>query len=135
MRPCTPSARSGGAPGGFARAQVAVQGDERVGQRRLCGQPLGPGGGVVLAAPGGGGLGVPGLSTIWPVCGATVNSFLKFRSGPASWDSPKSAWPGWIVCVRTGIDAWLAQGFHGDMHYMAAHGLKRAARPSWCPAP
>ena len=24
---------------------------------------------------------------------------------------------------------WLAQGFHGDMHYMAAHGLKRA-RPA-----
>ena len=25
--------------------------------------------------------------------------------------------------------AWLAAGFHGDMHYMAAHGLKRA-RPA-----
>jgi epoxyqueuosine reductase len=25
-----------------------------------------------------------------------------------------------------GLLAWLDQGFHGDMHYMAAHGLKRA---------
>ncbi|MDT8991005.1 tRNA epoxyqueuosine(34) reductase QueG [Curvibacter sp. APW13] len=28
-----------------------------------------------------------------------------------------------------GLLAWLAQGFHGDMQYMAAHGLKRA-RPA-----
>src|SRR3989344_3729826 len=39
------------------------------------------------------------LSTIWPVCGATVNSFLKCRSGPASWDFPKSAWRGG-TCLR-----------------------------------
>ena len=30
---------------------------------------------------------------------------------------------------ETGLSAWLAQGFHGDMAYMAAHGLKRA-RPA-----
>ena len=28
-----------------------------------------------------------------------------------------------------GLSAWLARGFHGDMAYMAAHGLKRA-RPA-----
>ena len=28
-----------------------------------------------------------------------------------------------------GLIQWLAQGFHGDMHYMQAHGLKRA-RPA-----
>ena len=28
-----------------------------------------------------------------------------------------------------GLSAWLARGFHGDMGYMAAHGLKRA-RPA-----
>jgi epoxyqueuosine reductase len=28
-----------------------------------------------------------------------------------------------------GLSAWLAQGFHGDMGYMASHGLKRA-RPA-----
>lgn len=31
--------------------------------------------------------------------------------------------------AEQGLLAWLAQGFHGDMHYMAAHGLKRA-RPA-----
>src|SRR5690606_34837974 len=25
-----------------------------------------------------------------------------------------------------GLLAWLARGFHADMHYMASHGLKRA---------
>jgi epoxyqueuosine reductase len=30
---------------------------------------------------------------------------------------------------EAGLSAWLAQGFHGDMQYMAAHGLKRA-RPA-----
>src|SRR5690349_10912679 len=28
-----------------------------------------------------------------------------------------------------GLSAWLARGFHGEMAYMAAHGLKRA-RPA-----
>lgn len=31
--------------------------------------------------------------------------------------------------AEAGLLAWLAQGFHGDMHYMASHGLKRA-RPA-----
>ena len=31
--------------------------------------------------------------------------------------------------AEPGLAAWLAQGFHGDMAYMAAHGMKRA-RPS-----
>jgi epoxyqueuosine reductase len=30
---------------------------------------------------------------------------------------------------EAGLSAWLASGFHGDMHYMAAHGLRRA-RPA-----
>jgi epoxyqueuosine reductase len=30
---------------------------------------------------------------------------------------------------EAGLSAWLARGFHGDMDYMAAHGLKRA-RPA-----
>ncbi|NMM19418.1 MAG: tRNA epoxyqueuosine(34) reductase QueG [Rhodoferax sp.] len=30
---------------------------------------------------------------------------------------------------EAGLSAWLARGFHGDMNYMAAHGLKRA-RPA-----
>ena len=31
--------------------------------------------------------------------------------------------------AEPGLVAWLAQGFHGDMTYMAAHGMKRA-RPA-----
>ena len=31
--------------------------------------------------------------------------------------------------AEPGLAAWLAQGFHGEMHYMASHGMKRA-RPA-----
>ena len=34
-----------------------------------------------------------------------------------------------LSSAEPGLLAWLAQGFHGDMHYMANHGLKRA-RPA-----
>jgi len=34
-----------------------------------------------------------------------------------------------LSSAEVGLSAWLAAGFHGDMHYMAAHGLKRA-RPA-----
>jgi epoxyqueuosine reductase len=34
-----------------------------------------------------------------------------------------------MASAEPGLQAWLAAGFHGGMHYMAAHGLKRA-RPA-----
>ena len=34
-----------------------------------------------------------------------------------------------LTSAEAGLSAWLAAGFHGDMEYMAAHGLKRA-RPA-----
>ena len=34
-----------------------------------------------------------------------------------------------LSAAEPGLSAWLAQGFHGEMHYMASHGLKRA-RPA-----
>nr|WP_205763801.1 tRNA epoxyqueuosine(34) reductase QueG [Acidovorax sp. SRB_24] len=34
-----------------------------------------------------------------------------------------------LSAAEPGLVQWLAQGFHGEMHYMAAHGLKRA-RPA-----
>jgi epoxyqueuosine reductase len=34
-----------------------------------------------------------------------------------------------LSTAEAGLSAWLAAGFHGDMHYMVAHGLKRA-RPA-----
>ena len=34
-----------------------------------------------------------------------------------------------LSSAEDGLMHWLEQGFHGEMHYMAAHGLKRA-RPA-----
>ena len=34
-----------------------------------------------------------------------------------------------LTSAEAGLSAWLAAGFHGDMQFMAAHGLKRA-RPA-----
>lgn len=34
-----------------------------------------------------------------------------------------------LAAAEPGLQAWLAAGFHGSMHYMQAHGLKRA-RPA-----
>lgn len=34
-----------------------------------------------------------------------------------------------LSTAEAGLSAWLSAGFHGDMHYMASHGLKRA-RPA-----
>jgi len=34
-----------------------------------------------------------------------------------------------LASAEPGLQAWLAAGFHGSMHYMQAHGLKRA-RPA-----
>src|SRR5574341_2645780 len=34
-----------------------------------------------------------------------------------------------LTSAEPGLLAWLERGFHGQMHYMAAHGLKRA-RPA-----
>jgi epoxyqueuosine reductase len=34
-----------------------------------------------------------------------------------------------LASAEPGLTSWLSRGFHGSMHYMAAHGLKRA-RPA-----
>ncbi|OUL98071.1 tRNA epoxyqueuosine(34) reductase QueG [Variovorax sp. JS1663] len=34
-----------------------------------------------------------------------------------------------LSSAEAGLAQWLAQGFHGDMHYMTAHGMRRA-RPA-----
>ena len=34
-----------------------------------------------------------------------------------------------LSSAEAGLSQWLAQGFHGSMDYMAAHGVKRA-RPA-----
>ena len=34
-----------------------------------------------------------------------------------------------LSSAEAGLLDWLSRGFHGEMHYMASHGLKRA-RPA-----
>lgn len=71
--------------------------------------------------------------------GEVINANSHINSG--QWVSKIQAWArelGFSQIGVAGVDlsssekglsAWLAQGFHGDMAYMASHGLKRA-RPA-----
>ena len=38
-----------------------------------------------------------------------------------------------LGAAEAGLQAWLAQGFHGEMDYMAAHGTKRSRPPELVP--
>jgi len=64
--------------------------------------------------------------------------------GPQAWDEVLASLRQWaselgfsqigvadvdLSSAEPGLSDWLARGFHGEMHYMAAHGLKRA-RPA-----
>jgi hypothetical protein len=136
MRPCTPSARSRWrtsvvlpAPRSPCRVMKALA------SSRLRCQLLGPGGGVVLAAPGGWLRGRGCAGAFYNLAGMVVgnsqlgssNSGVGARAGIL----PNRRGRAWISRLRQepGLMQWLAQGFHGDMHYMEAHGLKRA-RPA-----
>ncbi len=116
---------------GFACTQVAVQGDEGVGQKGLRRQLLGKSGSVILTVPGG-----------LPYCqrgGTFYNGAMVISS--SQWVPQIQQWArelGFSQIGVAGVDLssaehglmqWLEQGFHGEMHYMAAHGLKRA-RPA-----
>ncbi len=119
---------------GFARAQVAVQGHKSIGQQGLCGKALREGGGVVLAVPGemARSFGSSMVAASYNLAGMWCNSQLVpqmqewarelgfSQIGVAGVD---------LSAAEPGLEAWLAQGFHGDMHYMASHGMKRA-RPA-----
>lgn len=39
-----------------------------------------------------------------------------------------------LASAEPGLLAWLEAGFHGEMHYMAAHGSSGRVPPSWCQA-
>ena len=137
MRPCDAQrAQQVAHERGLAGAQVAVQRDERVAdrgvrrasarrQRRTC-RPRRPARlsgrqrAFLQSARGVRQRSDRRSSGCWRNCG----------TGRASSDSPKSAWPV-SICrpPKPGLLAWLANGFHGEMDYMAAHGLQpRAAR-------
>jgi epoxyqueuosine reductase len=72
--------------------------------------------------------GLPGLSSLsaaalaawWPQLQAWARTLGFSQIGVADID---------LASAEPGLQAWLAAGCHGDMGYMAAHGLKRA-RPA-----
>ncbi len=108
---------------GLARTQIALQFNQCVFNRRLTRQPLRKGSSSSFIGP----------DNVFYNRQVVVNSHqlvfqiqawareLGFSQiGVAGVD---------LTSAEPGLLAWLAAGFHGDMHYMAEHGLKRA-RPA-----
>ena len=120
--------------GGLACAQVAVQGHEGIGQLRLRGKLACKGVGVILAVPGDltlwfcrGGSGASyNLAGMW--CNSQLVPQMQEWARELGFSQIGVAGVD-LSAAEPGLEAWLAQGFHGDMHYMALHGLKRA-RPA-----
>lgn len=108
---------------GFASAQVAVQLDNGVVQRRFLRQGLRPRlrGGLIR----------PAKAFYNRV---SMTSSVQLLSNIRQWAlelgfSQIGVAPVDLSTAEPGLLAWLDKGFHGDMHYMAAHGLRRA-RPT-----
>ncbi len=124
---------------GFAAAQLAVQLHTGLAQSGLRAQASGKSAGVGLAAPGQvqrarwgfynrgvrqSHIPIHKVSEPVALSLATLQDWAReagfSQIGVAGVD---------LSSAEPGLRAWLAQGFHGDMAYMAAHGLKRA-RPA-----
>ena len=114
--------------GGFAGAQLTVQRDKSVAQRRLCGQCGGERtrGGLVRPE-----------QTFYNGCvihlqthvnGSQLVSKIQAWARELGFSQIGVAGVD-LSSAEAGLSAWLARGFHGGMGYMAAHGLKRA-RPA-----
>lgn len=113
---------------GFARTQIAPQHDEGIAQGRAPGKVGREGAGGRLVRP------------VQAFYNRFVNQLIH-QVNASQWVSKIQAWGrelGFSQIGVTGVDltsceaglsAWLARGFHADMAYMAAHGLKRA-RPA-----
>ncbi len=125
---------------GLARAQITVQGDEGVaecglcrqlGGKQLCGQFIGPVQALYRTAHG-----------AWR--GSFYNRRVTIKSTQFDGNQLVSQIQAWarelgfsqigvagvnLSSAEPGLLAWLDQGFHGEMAYMASHGLKRA-RPA-----
>ncbi len=112
----------------FASAKVAAQFDEGVVQQRLRSKCRGK---------------QPGRGFVGPVqafYNGLVSQFVH-QVNAGQWLPKIQAWArelGFsqigvssvdLSSSEAGLSAWLARGWHGDMNYMAAHGLKRA-RPA-----
>ncbi len=134
---------------GFASAQVAMQRHEAVADAGAGGQPLGKGLGVGFALPakrrnrsGSRWFRFASYNGRVP---SSITHDLHLAAQPeidpnqllyqvALWAKELGFSQIGVAAIdlsdaEAGLQAWLAQGFHGEMAYMAAHGLKRA-RPA-----
>ena len=117
--------------GGFARAQLAVQGDASV-QVGAC-----QCGGQLRGKRGGGGFIGPYKSfyngRINQRCPLSINYQLLLTQiqalGQTLGFSQIAVAPLDLSSAEPHLQHWLAQNFHGSMDYMARHGMKRA-RPT-----
>ena len=114
---------------GFACPQIAVQVDHGLRQSRAQGQAMGKGRAITF---------------IWPVQGFYNRRFVQRESVSINQSALLIQLQEWGVQLgfsqigiapvdlrdaEPGLLAWLAQGHHGEMAYMARHGLTRA-RPA-----
>ncbi len=119
--------------GGLAGAQVSVQLDICVAQRGQPSQTAGKGVGIAFGAPQK--LGVRRVSYNRRVTrqGCQIDPLLllaRVRAWASELGFSQIGVAGIdLASAEAGLQAWLDNGFHGEMDYMAAHGLKRA-RPA-----
>jgi epoxyqueuosine reductase len=121
---------------GLACTQIAMQGDECV-ANGSAGRPL-------RGKRLGGVFGGPMQRAHVEACGASYNGVVTINSMQFDGNQLVSQVQAWarelgfsqigvagvdLSSAEPGLLAWLSHGFHGDMAYMANHGLKRA-RPA-----
>lgn len=114
--------------GGLARAQVTVQFDERIAQRRLLGKHRGKQLCRHLVRPDQTFYNRSVTNSITHINSSQLVSRIRAWARELGFSQIGVAGVD-LSSSEEGLSAWLARGFHGDMAYMAAHGLKRA-RPA-----
>jgi epoxyqueuosine reductase len=114
---------------GLAGAELAVQRDEGIGDRRVARQPLRERARVLLFQGSGGAsynrrVMFDGAQSDGPLRVARIREWARelgfSQIGVTGVD---------LSAAEPGLLAWLANGFHGEMAYMEAHGVRRA-RPA-----
>lgn len=56
-----------------------------------------------------------------------LKQFLQELARQTGFDQVRVSTPGDLSCAKAHLDSWLAQGFHGEMNFMARHGALRTA--------